>query len=122
MQLKKYVDFNVPAWTLIAVGLCAALAGAKFGSVEPNGKFVSIARNKIIFEAVQARPGASEEQLQTQVVAPINSFIKKYQTEGYAVIDTSIDADGQMAVLALPKGSIDVSEQLSKILNPEVKK
>ena len=122
MQLKKYVNFNVPAWTLVAIGVCAFIGGTKVSAPVPNGKFVSVARNRIIFEAVQARPGATEDQLKAQVVQPINAFIKGYQDEGYAVIDTSIDADGQMAVLALPKGSIDVSDQLSKVLTPAAKK
>ena len=122
MQLKKYIDFNVPIWTLVIIAACGYVAGAKFGSTEPNGKFVSVARTKLIFEAVQARPGASEDQLQKEVVQPINSFIKGYQKEGYAVIDTSIDADGRMAVLALPDGSIDVSDQLSKVLTPAATK
>ena len=121
MQIKKYIGFNVPAWTLIAVGACTFLAGIQLGTIPSNGKVVSFARNRVIFEAVQVRPGASEEILQKEVVVPINAFIKGYQNEGYAVIDTSIDADGQMAVLALPKGSIDVSDQISKALAPAKK-
>ena len=120
-HIKKIFDLNAPAWTLIVIGICAFLAGSHFGAPESNGKVATIARNMLIFEAVQARAGQSEEQLQKEVVQPINAFIKSYQDEGYLVVDTSIDAEGHMAILALPNGSVDVSNELAKVLAPKAK-
>jgi hypothetical protein len=125
VQLKQKIqslfDFSIPVWTVLLVGVCAYTAGSFLSSPpqDSNGKFVTIARNMVIFQAVQTRRGASESQLKAEVVEPIRLFIQNYQDQGYAVIDTSIDGEGNMAVLALPKGSIDVTHEISQILSPK---
>ena len=118
--VESWANFSIPVWTIFIVGICAFLAGTLLNhpvtTTELNGKYATFSRSMIIFQAVQDRQGATESQLKAEITDPINLFIKAYQDQGYVVIDNSTDQDGNMAVLALPKGSIDVSAELSQLL------
>lgn len=115
-KLKTVISYEIPLLAVVFIVGVAVYAGNALFTTEPNGKFVTLAKEAILFQAVYDRPEASQEQINSEVVAPIMATLAKYQTEGYAVIDTTTDADGNMAVVAIPKGSIDVTEEVKKLV------
>jgi len=115
-KIKTVISYEIPLLAVVFIVGVAVYAGSTLFTTEPNGKFVTLAKEAILFQAVYDRPEASQEQINSEVVAPIMAALAKYQTEGFAVIDTTTDADGNMAVVAIPKGSIDVTEEVKKLV------
>ena len=75
-------------------------------------KYVLVAKESVIFGAVFDRPGASQAQLNSQVLEPTLAFLAELQNEGYVVIDTTLDSNGNMGISAIPNGAIDLTEKL----------
>jgi len=115
-KIKTVISYEIPLLAVVFIVGVAVYAGSTLFTTEPNGKFVTLAKEAILFQAVYDRPEATQDQINSEVVAPIMAALAKYQIEGYAVIDTTTDADGNMAVVAIPKGSIDVTEEVKKLV------
>ena len=75
-------------------------------------KYALVAKESVIFGAVFDRPGASQAQLNSQVLEPTLAFLAELQNEGYVVIDTTLDSNGNMGISAIPNGAIDLTEKL----------
>lgn len=75
-------------------------------------KYALVAKESVIFGAVFDRPGASQAQLNSQVLEPTLAFLAELQNEGYVVIDTTLDSNGNMGISAIPNGTIDLTEKL----------
>lgn len=115
-KAKTVIAYEIPLLAVLFIAGVAVYAGSALFATEPNGKFITLAKEAILFQAVYDRPEASQDQINSEVVAPIMATLAKYRADGYAVIDTTTDADGNMAVVAIPKGSIDVTEEVQKLV------
>ena len=75
-------------------------------------KYALVAKEAVIFGAVFDRPGASQAELNSQVLEPTLAFLAELQNEGYVVIDTTLDSNGNMGISAIPNGAVDLTEKL----------
>lgn len=107
---------------LFAVAMACGVsfyAGGVLNSTKPNGKYVTAEKNALILQAVFDRQGATPEQLKQEISDPIRLVLKKYIDQGYVVIDTAKDESGNMAVAAIPPGTLDVTEELAAALKKQ---
>lgn len=97
---------------MAVVPLCAVFfaLGVHWTSAPP--RIALVERGAVVLEAVLAMPGATNEQLQSQIEAPTKAVLQKYHDAGYLVIDTSRDDAGRLAVAAVPESAIDITDEL----------
>jgi hypothetical protein len=81
-----------------------------------ESKIAIIAKESIIFDAVYDRPGASAERLTEEITKPVIAYLKSLQSQGFIVINTTLDSNGNMGIDALPKNVVDLSQELRDLL------
>lgn len=115
--MKKYIlAGNLPY--LVMVILCTAAFVLGQATVEPTGKFAIAEKGSIVLQAVLDRPSEPPETISREVAQPIIEILKRYADQGYTVIDTTKDDQGNYALIALPKNAIDISEELRAAIKP----
>ncbi len=103
---------------MLAVLICAAAAfylGLSWEKPEPI-KFAVAEKAAVVIQAVLDNPNLTNEQNQVQIVDPIRGVLKKYADQGYAVIESSRDENGNHAIAALPANSINITSELKEAL------
>lgn len=107
---------------LLAVALTAnftgIFAGYLFGSSsEPvNSKFLIANRTGLIYEAILDNPDISKDEAKKMIVDPINAILTSYRDQGFIVIDGAKDDQGHYSIVALPKESRDISDELKNAI------
>ncbi|MCX4151031.1 MULTISPECIES: hypothetical protein [Paraburkholderia] len=115
---KLLLGGNMPYSVLIALVLAAYLFGGKMSQVTSSGLAkpacgIAVAdKGEVILEALLANPEMSKDQRKTNIVTPILDVMRKYQTQGFAVIDMSRNDAGEMTVAAVPANAIDITNEL----------
>jgi len=103
---------------VLAVFICAAAAfylGQSWEKPEPI-KFAVAEKAAVVIQAVLDNPNLTNEQNQAQIVDPIRGVLKKYADQGYAVIESSRDENGNHAIAALPANSINITSELKEAI------
>lgn len=120
--LKKLVTFNVPAFAVLFLLMVAYYSGGVLNSQQLNGKYLTVEKSALIIQAYLERQGETKEQLNAEITLPILSILKKYTEQGYVVIDTAKDENGNMTIAALPKGTADINKEVAAALKKKDKK
>ena len=97
---------------LAAVILCAGAFYAGRVNTSQRNRVALVEKGAIITEALLANPERSQVEIDAQIRAPILAVLRKYAEAGYAVIDTSKDESGRMAVVALPADAVDITAEM----------
>jgi len=99
-----------------AVMLCAACfyAGHEYAvtTIKPVSKIVYADKAAVVYGQLIKSQSISDESVDSQVRQPILDVLKKYQREGYVIIDSSKDEQGNMTLMALPKEARDITPEL----------
>jgi hypothetical protein len=110
---------NVP---YLAVALLA-LSFFYFGfavankNAKPIPKIAFAEKGALVLSNVLARQDISESTLDEQIKKPILAVMKRYVDQGYVVIDSSRDENGNMAINAIPPGAIDITSEMKEAIN-----
>ena len=118
-MLKRLLNFNLPLWSVLALFLSFAMVGYAFFSVPKapvQAKFATLNKAAIVYGAIAENPRLTEEQIQKQFITPINNLLKKYQDDGYVVIDLTKDDDGNYVINAIPKDAINLDKEFSEAI------
>lgn len=111
--VSKVVMAGVPAFAVVFLcGVCF-YAGSALNKTE--GKYVTVDKGGVIFTSVMEMtpPTSDPAILKKRVTDPIVGVLAKYAKEGYVVIDTAKDDQGNMSIVALPKETKDITAELS---------
>ena len=103
---------------VVIICAVAAVVGFVAGrqSIQPTGKFAFAEKGAIITEAIFARQDLDEAALKKEVVQPILGVLQRWSDQGYIVIDSSKDEQGNFAVLAIPDGAKDISAEMREAI------
>lgn len=74
-------------------------------------------KSAVIFESVFKRQDVSAAVIDEQIKKPILAVIKRYVNQGYVVIDSGRDEDGNMTITGIPSGSIDITSEIRAAVN-----
>ena len=113
---------NLPYLVLVPLCASAFLVGMAMRKDIPLPKIAVAEKGAVVLEAVLSRPGMSRQQIQLEVQQPIIDLLKKYEQQGYFVIDATKDDQGYMSVAAVPSSSIDITNELRRLVNPDMAK
>ena len=97
---------------LAAAILCAGAFYAGRMDTPQRNRVALVEKGAIVTEALLANPERSQGEIDAQIKAPILTILRKYADAGYAVIDTSKDEAGRMAVVALPADAVDITAEM----------
>lgn len=109
--MKKYLLAGNLPYLAVAI-LCGVAFYAGHATVEQNGKFAIAEKSAVILQAVLDRPAESPETFAREVAQPIIEVLKRYADQGYTVLDSAKDEQGNYALIAMPKSSIDITTEL----------
>ena len=119
---KLLLAGNVPFFAVILLCAAAFCVGQNIQIGKPNSKVAVVEKGAIFLQAALERQNESAQQINEEVKDPIINVLKKYESDGYVVIDVSKDERGDMAVLALPENTIDISKEVrAAIKKPQAK-
>ena len=101
----------------LAVLLCliAYVLGHQTASPARNIAFAE--KGAVLLEAALDRPNRTEQQMKTEIAAPIRAVLRRYQELGYVVIDASRNDDGDMTIAAIPANAVDITNELRAAVN-----
>lgn len=109
--MKKYIlAGNLPY--LAAAILCAASFFMGQTTVEQPGKFAIAEKGAVVLQAVLDRPSVPPETYAREIVQPIIKVLKHYADQGFVVVDSTKDEQGNYSLIALPKNAIDITDEL----------
>lgn len=118
------ISGKVPYIAVLLLCVSSFYLGQK--TVNPSLKVATLEKGAILIDAVFMAQDKNQSldinQLKKQISEPIVNSMKKYQSMGYVVIDTSLDDKGRMTIESLPKDTIDITEEVRHTLNlPPIK-
>ena len=108
----SYLAAAVLVATAFYLGYEAAILTARSGP-----KIAFSEKGAVILNAALGRQDISAVVLDEQIKKPILAVIKRYVDQGYVVIDSSRDENGNMVVSGIPPGAIDITPELTAALN-----
>ena len=115
--MKKYILAGDLPY-LVMIILCTAAFFFGRTTVEPTGKFAIAEKSAIVLQAVLDRPFEPAETITHEVAQPIIAVLKNYSDQGYTIIDAAKDDQGNYAIIALPKTTIDITDALRAAIKP----
>jgi hypothetical protein len=86
-------------------------------SAKPPAKVAFAEKSAVILESVFSRKDISASVLDEQIKKPIMAVIKRYVDQGYVVIDSGRDENGNMTVTGIPSGAIDITPDIKAAIN-----
>ncbi len=106
---------SLPYSALIILLALAFYAGRESAPASP--KVLIAERSRVILEAVMDRQDLPREKVILEVLDPLKAVLAKYQAQGYVVLDTARDENGNFSVAALPDGARDITPELQKAVS-----
>lgn len=104
------IPYSVACLLSFAVYTIGYQAGHQTAKPAPR---VAIAeKGAVVLEAALSHPTATPTQMKAVIADPINSVIQRYLTQGFVIIDTSRNDQGEMTVTALPADTLDITNDL----------
>ena len=103
----------MPAALLMAVSglVLGFVIGQKTTPTET--KIVTADKGAVLLEAILKHPNASSKELQARVEQPITTILKHYSDNGYLVLNTTKDDEGNICIDAFPKKKLpDITQEL----------
>ncbi len=120
--MEAKVNKTVPIPVAIIFLLVGITAGFLIGqkTAQPQGiKIATAEKGEVLLEALLSRPNASQQTLEIQVERPIQKIYQHYSDNGWLVLNTSKDEDGNICIDALPKGKTrDITQELRNAVQP----
>ncbi len=118
--MKKFiVAGNVPYLAAAVLAATAFYLGHETSKLTaryaPRVAFAE--KGAVILNAALGRQNISSAVLDEQIKKPILAVIQRYVDQGYVVIDSSRDENGNMVVSGIPPGAIDITPELTAALN-----
>ena len=107
---KWFLSGNLPYLTTAILCIAAFFVGQM--TVRPESHFAVAEKGAVIVEAVLGRPGRTAQEIEREVKQPILAVVKSYADRGFTVIDASRDEQGDLAIVALPRDTIDITGEL----------
>ncbi len=110
---------NVPYLAAVMLAASAFYVGLETSNLidKPAPKIAFAEKGAVIMSTVLARQDISPDVLIEQVKKPILAVIKLYVDQGYVVIDSSRDENGNMSVNGIPAGAIDITPEIKAAVN-----
>ncbi len=118
--MKKILIAGNVSYSVVAVLIILAFyIGLEMSQLtaKPAPKVAFAEKGAVIFESVFKRQDLSAATIDEQIKKPILAVIKRYVDQGYVVIDSGRDADGNMMVTGIPSGSIDITPEIRAAVN-----
>lgn len=114
--IKKAAMGGVPMFAVVF--LCAVCFYAGTALTKPEGKYVTVDKANVIFTSVMEMnpPTTDPAILKKRITDPVLAVLGGYAARGYVVIDTSKDESGNMAIVALPKDTKDITTELASAI------
>lgn len=103
---------ELPFLAVVIVAGGAFVAGQH--AAPSANKVASAEKGAIVLETMLAHPEADERFVDQQLRQPILAVVRKYADRGYTVLDASRDDAGNLAVVAMPTGVLDITDELRK--------
>ena len=106
----------------VAIMLCLATYLMGHQAATPAKNVAVVEKGAVILEATLDRPNLSAAQIKAQVSEPIKAVLRRYQKNGYDVIDTSRNDQGEITVAAIPPNTIDITNELRTAVHLPIQK
>ncbi len=111
------VDGRMPVLAMAMLCSAAALCGAAadhrlFQPTPPAPKVAFAEQGAVVLEAVLGQPNMPNDEAKRVVGDTLRGVLKKYQRDGYLVIDVTHSRDGQLLVSAIPSGAVDITAEM----------
>ncbi|PTT90210.1 hypothetical protein DBR42_06450 [Pelomonas sp. HMWF004] len=119
MKISKIIFAgSLPYFSMLVIGAGAFYAGYIYcaGTITPQSKIVYAEKAAIVYGQMMKLDQVSDEVIDAKVRKPMIDVLKKYQREGYTVIDTSKDEQGNMSIMTLPPEARDITGELKAAL------
>lgn len=100
----------LPYSALIVLLALAFYVGRESAPATP--KVVVAERGRVILEAVMDRQDMPKEKITHEVLEPVKAVLAKYMKQGFVVLDSAKDENGNYSVAALPENVIDITQEL----------
>ncbi len=69
-------------------------------------------RGRVILEAVMDRQDMPKEKIIQEVLDPVKAVLLTYMNQGFVVLDSAKDENGNYSVAVLPENAIDITQEL----------
>ena len=110
--MKKIILAGNLPYFAVALLCCAAFFVGQSTTQLPHDKFALAEKSAVILQAVLDRPSESAETFEHEIGQPIIKVLQRYADQGYTVLDSAKDEQGNFAVIAMPATSINITEEL----------
>lgn len=110
VALKIISAGSLPYSALIVLLGLAFYIGKESAPATPK---VAVAeRGRVILEAVMDRQDMPKEKIIQEVLDPVKAVLLSYMKQGFVVLDSAKDENGNYSVAALPDNVIDITREL----------
>lgn len=110
VALKIISAGSLPYSALIVLLGLAFYIGKESAPATPK---VAVAeRGRVILEAVMDRQDMPKEKIIQEVLDPVKAVLLSYMKQGFVVLDSAKDENGNYSVAALPDNVIDITQEL----------
>ena len=110
VALKIICAGSLPYSALIVLLGLAFYIGKESAPATPK---VAVAeRGRVILEAVMDRQDMPKEKIIQEVLDPVKAVLLSYMKQGFVVLDSAKDENGNYSVAALPDNVIDITQEL----------
>lgn len=110
VALKIISAGSLPYSALVVLLGLAFYIGKESAPATPK---VAVAeRGRVILEAVMDRQDMPKEKIIQEVLDPVKAVLLSYMKQGFVVLDSAKDENGNYSVAALPDNVIDITQEL----------
>lgn len=105
---------RIPYSVLCLLSFAVYAIGYQAGhqTAKPAPRVAIAEKGAVVLEAALSHPTATPAQMKTLIADPINSVIQRYLVQGFVIVDTSRNDQGEMTVTALPADTVDITNVL----------
>ncbi|KGC70067.1 hypothetical protein DP57_6068 [Burkholderia pseudomallei] len=105
---------KVPYSVLCLLSFAVYSIGYRAGheTAKPAPRVAIAEKGAVVLEAALNHPTSTPAQLKALIADPIAAVLRRYDTQGFVVIDTSRNDQGDMTVATLPAQTLDITNEL----------
>lgn len=105
---------RIPYSVVCLLSLAVYAIGYEAGhqTAKPAPRVAIAEKGAVVLEAALSHPTATPAQMKALIADPINSVIERYLAQGFVIVDTSRNDQGDMTVTALPADTVDITNVL----------
>ncbi|KWK68769.1 hypothetical protein [Burkholderia ubonensis] len=105
---------KVPYSVLCLLSFAVYSIGYRAGheTAKPAPRIAIAEKGAVVLEAALSHPTATPAQLKALITDPISTVLRRYDAQGFVVVDTSRNDQGDMTVTALPAETLDITNEL----------